>query len=98
MNKKLLTQLSGGTAPDVFYAGDGTIAKMIQNQTIAELTPYLKSGDNVKESDFIQGLWGAAKKDDKVYGVPVDCNPLILWYNKKIASGCRSYHNARRPL
>lgn len=84
--QKILTQLSGGTAPDVFYAGDSTIVKLIENQTIAELTPHMdKSQDSkIRESDFFKGLWGAAKKNDKVYGVPVDCNPFILWYNKKL--------------
>ncbi|WP_375295431.1 ABC transporter substrate-binding protein [Paenibacillus doosanensis] len=84
--QKILTQLSGGAAPDVFYSGDGTIVKLIDNQTIAELTPYMdKSSDSkIREADFFKGLWGAAKKDDKVYGVPVDCNPMILWYNTKL--------------
>lgn len=84
--QKILTQLSGGTAPDIFYSGDSTIAKLIENGTITELTPLMKAPDSkIKEADFFQGLWGAAKTEDgKVYGVPVDCNPLILWYNKKL--------------
>lgn len=83
--QKILTQLSGGTAPDVFYSGDGTIVKLIENQTIAELTPFMKGTDSkIKDTDFFQGLWGAAKKNENIYGVPVDCNPVILWYNKKL--------------
>jgi multiple sugar transport system substrate-binding protein len=83
--QKLLTQLSGGTAPDAFYAGDGTIVKLIENDTITELTPILSgSGDHVKAEDFFEGLWGAAKKDNKIYGLTVDCNPMVLWYNKKV--------------
>src|SRR5581483_7562391 len=38
-----------------------------------------------KASDFNQGLWGAARtKGGKIYGVPTDCNPHVLWYNKKV--------------
>ncbi|AGA57669.1 ABC-type sugar transport system, periplasmic component [Thermobacillus composti KWC4] len=83
--QKILTQLSGGTAPDAFYAGDGTIVKLIENGTIEELTPYLKQSDSkIKETDFFEGLWGAARKDGKIYGLTVDCNPMVFWYNKKV--------------
>lgn len=83
---KLLTQLSGGTAPDVFYSGDTTLAKLIQSKTIVELTSLL-SGPNSKSKpeDFYPGLWGPAKTaDGKIWGVPVDCNPMVFWYNKKL--------------
>jgi multiple sugar transport system substrate-binding protein len=83
--QKIITQLTGGTAPDAFYAGDGTIVKLIENESITELTPLLESPDSaVKPDDFFEGLWGAAKKDGKIYGVTVDDNPMVLWYNKKV--------------
>ena len=83
---KILTELNGGNAPDVFYVGDGDIGKLVTNQTVARLDPLL-SGSKAKEqaSDFSPGLWGAAKtKTGKIFGVPVDCNPLVLWYNEKV--------------
>lgn len=84
-DQKILTQLTGGNAPDVFYAGDGFISKLIETGSIAELTPYLQGQDSKsKPEEFFEGLWGAAKKDGKIYGVTVDCNPMILWYNKKV--------------
>jgi len=83
---KMLTQLSGGTAPDVFYTGDGFIGRLIANKTIIDLTELLKSpASKSKPEEFAEGLWGAAKtKDGKYYGVTVDCNPMIMWYNKKV--------------
>jgi multiple sugar transport system substrate-binding protein len=83
---KILTQLNGGTAPDMFYSGDTTISKLIENNTITELTPMMKlSSSKIKPEDFAEGLWGAAKtQEGKIYGVTVDCNPMVLWYNKKL--------------
>lgn len=83
---KILTELNGGVAPDLFYAGDGDIIKFVQNQTIIELTPYLNGAKSAeKPEDYISGLWGASRtQSGKIYGVPVDCNPLILWYNKTL--------------
>lgn len=83
---KLLTQLAGGTAPDVFYSGDATMAKLLKSKQIVDLTERA-SGPNSKSKpdDFTQGLWGPAKTPDgKVYGLPVDCNPLVFWYNEKL--------------
>ena len=83
---KLLTQLNGGTAPDVFYAGDSTIGKLVANNTILDLTEMLNGPESKsKPEDFAEGLWSAAKTPDgKIYGVTVDCNPMVLWYNKKL--------------
>ncbi len=83
---KILTELNGGVAPDAFYVGDGDIGKLVANQTIVELTPLLNSSKSKeKADDFLPGLWGGAKtQSGKIYGVPVDCNPLLLWYNEKV--------------
>lgn len=84
-DQKILTQLTGGTAPDVFYAGDGLIVKLIENNSIENLTPLMETeGSLIKEEDYFPGLWGAAQRDGQTYGVPVDCNPMVLWYNKKV--------------
>lgn len=83
---KLLTQLAGGTAPDLFYSGDTTMAKLISSNSIIDLTE-LASGPNSKSKpeDFYEGLWCPAKTaDGKIYGMPVDCNAIVLWYNKQL--------------
>ncbi|MFD0710548.1 ABC transporter substrate-binding protein [Paenibacillus sp. GCM10027626] len=83
--QKILTQLSGGTAPDIFYSGDATMVKLIENGSIEELTPLMDTPDSViKKEDFFEGLWGASVRDGHVFGVTVDCNPMVLWYNKKV--------------
>jgi multiple sugar transport system substrate-binding protein len=83
---KLLTQLNGGTAPDVFYSGDALIATLIKNQSVTDLTEMLSSAESKsKPEDFAGDLWGPAQTaDGRIFGVPVDCNPIVLWYNKKL--------------
>jgi len=83
---KLLIEINGGVAPDVFYAGDGDIIKFVQNETIVDLTSLLTGPQSQSHPDeYIPGLWGAARtRSGKIYGVPVDCNPLIIWYNKTV--------------
>ena len=83
---KILTELNGGNAPDVFYVGDSDVGKLVTNKTIIELNALLNSSKaKEKVNDFLPGLWGAAKTPSgKIYGVPVDCNPLLLWYNQTV--------------
>ena len=83
---KILTQLNGGTAPDAFYAGDTFLAQFIANDTISELNE-LMTGPNsqAQPEDFAKGLWGPARlPDGTIYGITVDCNPTVIWYNKTV--------------
>ncbi len=82
---KLLTQLAGGSAPDAFYVGDGNMAKFIESGQLEDLTTFLNSPDApVKATDTYPGLikWCKPANGTGLFGVPVDCNPKIFWFNK----------------
>jgi multiple sugar transport system substrate-binding protein len=83
---KILTQLNGGTAPDAFYADVTWIAQFIKNGTIDKLD-NLMTGPNseAKPDAFAAGLWGPARTSEgTIYGISVDCNPTLIWYNKGV--------------
>ncbi|WP_348619708.1 ABC transporter substrate-binding protein [Paenibacillus polymyxa] len=83
--QKLLTQLQGGNAPDVSYVGDATMVKLVQNGTLADLGEFMKTDNSyAKPDEYADGLWGAAKDGDKIYGITMDCSPLVMYYNKKM--------------
>jgi len=82
---KILTQLSGGTAPDVFYSGDALISQLVSSGSVELLTPYMEDPESaLGPDDLVEGLYGAAKRGDDVWGLTVDCNPMVLWFNKKL--------------
>jgi multiple sugar transport system substrate-binding protein len=83
---KLLTQLNAGTAPDLFYTEDSQTSLLIENQVVADLTELLSSeASQSRPEQFAGDLWGPAETPDgRLYGVPVDCNPLVIWYNKTL--------------
>jgi multiple sugar transport system substrate-binding protein len=83
---KILTGLTTHTAPDLFYALDPDMAGYIKDNRALELTSLLNGPNSQsKPDDFLPGLWGVAKTPDgKIYGVPVDCNPFILWVGKEV--------------
>jgi len=82
---KLLTQLAGGSAPDAFYVDTETMSKLIDSQNLVDLTEFASKPDSpVKIDDFYPGLlpWCKPKGGKGIYGLPVDCNPLVFWFNK----------------
>lgn len=81
---KLLTQLAGGSAPDAFYIGDTSMAPLIASGKLEPLDDFLASDKSeVKIADVYEGLYQWCKSEDgKLYGVPVDCNPKVFWFNK----------------
>jgi multiple sugar transport system substrate-binding protein len=81
---KLLSQLAGSAAPDAFYVGDNDMAKLASSGQLVDLTEYLGSADSpVKEDAFYPGLmeWCRPVAGGGLFGVPVDCNPKVFWFN-----------------
>ena len=94
---KMLTQLAGGSAPDAFYAGDDQLSKLIQSNNVLALDDFLASDKaTVKFTDHYPGLtkWMQGQ-DGKIYGLPNDCNPIALWFNKNILSEAGCHHRSR---
>jgi multiple sugar transport system substrate-binding protein len=83
---KILTQLNGGTAPDAFYADATWIAQFIKNGTIDKLNSHMTGPNSEAKPDaFAAGLWGPARTSEgEIYGISVDCNPTLIWYNKGV--------------
>lgn len=83
-HSKLLAQLISGTAPDLFYVGDDNIGKFVDSGVLLALDDRLGAPESVIHADdFLAGLFGAAQKDGATYGIPVDDNPDVLWYDKQ---------------
>ncbi|MCM3549227.1 sugar ABC transporter substrate-binding protein [Shouchella clausii] len=81
----LTTRLQGGQAPDIFYVGAEDISTLIENGTIEPLSDFLETEDSyVKADEFTDDIWGASRKDGTIYGLPVDCNPYLMYYNKTL--------------
>ena len=82
--QKLLTQLAGNAAADAFYVGDSDMAKLIETGQLEKLDSFLSSADSpIKTADVYEGLWQWCKgPDGSTYGLPVDCNPKVFWFNK----------------
>lgn len=82
---KILTQLAGGKAPDAFYANDALQAKLIESKSVLDLSDHLRGPDAEVDVDQIYpGMLSLMKRGDAIYGLSVDCNPKVFWFNKEL--------------
>lgn len=77
----LLTAISSGTEPDVFYMDISWWQELAKNGVLMPLDDLMASTATKKE-DFIPSLFNAFVFDGKSYGIPKDFNTLGLFYNK----------------
>ena len=84
-SQQQVTQLAGGTAADVIFVEDTIMSTLTKNGTIANLEDFLKTENSyVKAEDYDEGIWGAAKNKDGIFGLSVDCNPVVMYYSPKM--------------
>ncbi len=76
--KTIKTQLSSGTAPDLFYLEDQATPELVASGKVLPLTNL------VSNSDFLSGLNKIFTVGGKSYGISKDFNTLTLYYNKDL--------------
>ncbi len=76
---KLLTAMSAGQAPDIFYnvAGE-SIAKYVRAGKVAPLDGLINPA--LYDAAYLKGL----TYNGHIYGVPMSPFPTVMWYNKAI--------------
>ncbi len=81
-NEKVLTQLKSKEAPDCFYSEEASYGELNNSDVLLDLTEYLDDGGSLlKRSDVPENLLESYTFNDKITGVPVDCNPMVIYYN-----------------
>jgi len=78
---KILTQLAGGTAPDVFFVPLGDISGFAKRGTLVDLTPYIEK-DRQYFSKIHPLLMKAQTYKGRYYALPGNCGTNLLYYNK----------------
>ncbi|WP_056949972.1 ABC transporter substrate-binding protein [Lacticaseibacillus nasuensis] len=83
-NTQLMTDLVGGTAPDVFYVDSSVLASLQTKGVLEPLNSYMKK-DNFKTGDFYTPTYKAfTGNDGKQYGLPKDYSTMGLYYNNDL--------------
>ncbi|MBD2867405.1 ABC transporter substrate-binding protein [Paenibacillus arenilitoris] len=101
---KMNTVLAGGNAPDVFYAGDGDVARWIKLGVIKNIQQQVdESGFDM--SDMYESAVDRYRYDGMkmgtgdLYALPMDVAGTVLYYNKKLFDEAGvPYPSAETPM
>lgn len=81
---QLMTDLIGGTAPDVFYVDVSNIPSLASQGVLEPLDDYIVKSD-IKTEEYYKPLLEAFKfTDGKMYGLPKDYSTLGFYYNETL--------------
>ena len=72
------TAFSSGEGPDIFLISPGDFLRYYNGGVLADLTPYL-SPETI--ADHIDGVLDTRKVDGKIYGLPMEVEPLAMYYS-----------------
>lgn len=84
-NEKVMTQLSSKTAPDCFYAEEASYGELNKSGVLLDISSYLRDEKSMlKTADIPERILESYTYQDKITGVPVDCNPMVIYYNEDL--------------
>jgi multiple sugar transport system substrate-binding protein len=75
---KLQTAFASGQGPDIFIVSSGDFLRYYNGGVLFELTPYM---EDAAKKDFFPSVMETRIVDEKIYGVPMDVEPLAMFYS-----------------
>ncbi|MBX3096666.1 MAG: extracellular solute-binding protein [Fimbriimonadaceae bacterium] len=86
--QKLLTSIVGGVPPDVIRQDRFSISDWASRGAFMPLDEFIARDRNepngVREEDYYDSTWQETIFDGKVYGVPMDADDRILYWNRRV--------------
>ncbi|MGH3504271.1 MAG: ABC transporter substrate-binding protein [Nocardioidaceae bacterium] len=77
---KLQTAFSAGKGPDIFLISPGDFLRYYNGGVLQDLTPYMS---DEAQKDFFPNVMGTRTVDGKIYGLPMEVEPMAFYYDKK---------------
>ena len=77
---QLQTSFASGQGPDLFLISPGDFLRYYNGGVLHDLTPYITAE---AQADFPEGVIGNRKVDGKIYGVPMEVEPMAFYYSVK---------------
>ena len=77
---KLATAFASGQGPDIFIISPGDFLRYYNGGVLADLTPYI---DDAAKADFPESVLANRMVDGKIYGVPMEVEPMAFYYSVK---------------
>src|SRR5690349_20665464 len=77
---KLQTAFASGQGPDLFIISPEDFLRYYNGGVLVDLTPYL---EDAARKDFFDNVMETRIVDGKIYGLPMEVEPMAMYYGKK---------------
>jgi len=81
--QKTLTLISGGKAPDILYINEWTLP-LAERNVLMPLDDTIAKDTSFDISEFYPDVLDAYRLNGKLYGLPQEVSPLVMYYNKNL--------------
>jgi multiple sugar transport system substrate-binding protein len=81
---KYMAQAAGGSMPDVMYTHYSWAQNFIANDIFQPLEEFIAKTPEFDKKDLPVNALGYYERDGKLFGLPTDMAPKLLFYNKDI--------------
>jgi multiple sugar transport system substrate-binding protein len=81
---KMLLSFIAGTEPDVLTLDASSAAVFIDNGVLLNLAPLAARDKTFSFDDYFPNVVNIARRGDKLYAVPSDFTPIVMYYNKRL--------------
>lgn len=77
---KLSTAFASGDGPDIFLISPGDFLRYYNGGVLVDLSPYMSAA---ARADFPASLMASREVNKKIYGLPMEVEPMAFYYSKK---------------
>jgi multiple sugar transport system substrate-binding protein len=83
---KLQTAFASGQGPDIFVISPGDFLRYYNGGVLVELSQYM---EDAAKKDFFDNVMETRKVDGKIYGLPMEVEPMAMYYSHKAFSDAK---------
>ena len=81
---KLIMTYVAGIPPDVITLEADSAAVFIDHGLLEDLAPLIRGDSAFELAGYFTNVVDMARRDDRLYAVPLDFTPIVILYNKRI--------------
>ena len=83
---KLQTAFASGQGPDIFIISPGDFLRYYNGGVLMELSQYM---EDAAKKDFFDNVMETREVDGKIYGLPMEVEPMAMYYSHKAFSDAK---------
>jgi len=81
--QKILVEMAGGAAPDVFFWDTDILSPLVKKRAIVNLTPFIKEA-KIDPADYFTASWSGCVYGEGIFGLPCYGGSCAIAYNKDL--------------